>query len=160
MSNGIVVLIIMRIKYRFPDYSLARNANGAHYRCRNKENDMRVPIYCGETFEALTIIKVEKWGLKMLDDGCRFLRFAPVMKPRVTRYGEPEMLNESLRICTIQFERLCLRDLNSWIGVTSDGETALLLRSVFLPGQQSEVREAEANAQKEMMVSMLKSLSR
>ena len=163
MSDRIIMLIIMRIKYRFPDYSLAPNANGAHYRCRNKENDMRVPIYCGETFEALTIIKVEQWGLKMLDDGCLFLRFAPVMKlplPGLDQYAEAVMRDESLRLCTIQFERLRLRDLNSWIGVTDDAETALLLRSVFLPGQQSEVREAEANAQTEMMASMLKSLSR
>jgi hypothetical protein len=165
VSDGIVMLIILRIKYRFPDYSLAPNANRAHYRYTNKENDMRVPIYCGETFEALTIIKVEKWGLEMLDDGCRFLRFAPFIKmppppPRSVQYAGAEMRDESVRICTIQFERLRLGDLKSWIGVTGDGETALLLRSVFLPGQQSEVREAEANAQTALMVSMLKSLSR
>jgi hypothetical protein len=40
MSDRIVMLIIMRIKYRFPDYSLAPNANRAHYRYTNKENDM------------------------------------------------------------------------------------------------------------------------
>jgi hypothetical protein len=40
MSDGIVMLIILRIKYRFPDYSLAPNANRAHYRYTNKENDM------------------------------------------------------------------------------------------------------------------------
>jgi hypothetical protein len=126
---------------------------------------MRVPIYCGETFEALTIIKVEKWGLKMLDDGCLFLRFAPVIRmppppPRSVQYAGAEMRDESVRICTIKFERLRLRDLESWIGVTDDGETALLLRSVFLPGQQSEVREAEAEAQADMMASMIRSLSR
>ena len=85
------------------------------------------------------------------------------MKPRPMmsfKCGNPVMLDESIKTCTIQFERLCLRDLKSWIGVTDDGETALLLRSVFLPGQQSEVREAEAKAQTKMMVSMLKNLSR
>ena len=34
------MLIILRIKYRFLDYSLAPNANRAHYRYTNKENDM------------------------------------------------------------------------------------------------------------------------
>jgi len=163
MSDRIVMLIIMRIKYRFLNYSLAPNANRAHCGYTNKENDMRVPIYCGETFEALTIIKVEKWGLKMLDDGRRFLSFAPVMPPRwrqADQYADAVMHYESLRTCTIQFERLCLRDLKSWIGVTDDGETALLLRSVFLPGQQSEVREAEAKAQTNMITSMLRNLSR
>jgi len=126
---------------------------------------MRVPIYCGETFEALTIIKVEKWGLEMLDDGCRFLRFAPFIKMpppplRSVHCSGAVMRDESVRICTIQFIRLRLTDLKSWIGVTGDGETALLLRSVFLPGQQSEVREAEANAQADMMALMLKNLSR
>jgi len=40
MSDRIVMLIIMRIKYRFLDYSLAPNANRAHCGYRNKENDM------------------------------------------------------------------------------------------------------------------------
>jgi hypothetical protein len=40
MSDGIVMLIILRIKCRFPDYSLAPNANRSHYRYTNKENDM------------------------------------------------------------------------------------------------------------------------
>jgi hypothetical protein len=35
------MLIILRIKCRFPDYSLAPNANRSHYRYTNKENDMR-----------------------------------------------------------------------------------------------------------------------
>jgi hypothetical protein len=34
------MLIILRIKCRFPDYSLAPNASRAHYRYTNKENDM------------------------------------------------------------------------------------------------------------------------
>ena len=38
MSDRIVMLIIMRIKYRFLDYSLAPNANRAQYRATNKEN--------------------------------------------------------------------------------------------------------------------------
>jgi len=106
---------------------------------------------------------VEKWGLKMLDDGFRFLRFVPVMRsplPTPFQYDEAVMFEESIKTCTIRFDPIRLRDLNSWIGVTDDGETALLLRSVFLPGQQSEVREAEANAQADMMASMLKHLSR
>ena len=40
MSDRIVMLIIMRIKYRFLDYSLAPNANRAQYRAANKESDM------------------------------------------------------------------------------------------------------------------------
>ena len=40
MSDRIVMLIIMRIKYRFLNYSLAPNANRAHCGYRNKENDM------------------------------------------------------------------------------------------------------------------------
>jgi hypothetical protein len=40
MSDRIVMLIIMRIKYRFLNYSLAPNANRAHCGYRNKENEM------------------------------------------------------------------------------------------------------------------------
>lgn len=40
MSDRIVMLIIMRIKYRFLNYSLAPNASRAQYVATNKENDM------------------------------------------------------------------------------------------------------------------------
>jgi hypothetical protein len=40
MFDRIVMLIIMRIKYRFLNYSLARNASSAQYVATNKENDM------------------------------------------------------------------------------------------------------------------------
>lgn len=117
---------------------------------------MRLPIYCNETFEALTIIKVEPWGIRMLEQGCVFLRFAPI-----TTFAHAEFCAESatssnvVEVCTVRFDAIDLRGMRSWIGVTDDQETSLRLRSVFLPGQQSEVRECERVAQTRMIERML-----
>ena len=122
---------------------------------------MRVPIYCNETFEALTIIKLEQWALQMLEDGCVYLRFAPPPKAPISPMAEADiMMDVAIEVCTIRFDPLCLRDMKSWIGVTDDGMTALALRSVFLPGQQSEVRQAEREAQARIIERMLKNLSK
>lgn len=122
---------------------------------------MRVPIYCSETFEALTILKIENWGLRMLDQGCIILRFAPCTLMSFTPFDcAAAPTREEIKVCTIRFDPLCLGNLRSWIGVTDDAETALELRSVFLPGQQSEVRQSEREAQSRLMSEMLKDLSR
>ena len=49
MSYRIVMLIIMRIKYRFLNYSLAPNANRAHCGYRNKEKRHEQETYSGIT---------------------------------------------------------------------------------------------------------------
>lgn len=122
---------------------------------------MRVPIYCGETFEALTIIRLKPWALEMLDQGCVFLRFAPINElPPYPLNDRATVENMTLDDCKIRFDPLRLRHMQTWIGVTDDGPTALRLRSVFLPGQQSEVREAERDAQTRMIENMLKRLER
>ena len=122
---------------------------------------MRTPIYCGETFEALTIIRLKPWALEMLDQGCVFLRF-PAMSylPPHLPHDRADVEIVTLDICTIRFDPLRLRNMQTWIGVTGDGPTALRLRSVFLPGQQSEVREAERTAQIRLIEKMMKNLQR
>ena len=121
---------------------------------------MRVPVYCSETFEALTILKLEDWALRMLDQGCIYLRFAPILPLSVTPEIDEAIMSDIVPICTVRFDPLRLREMKSWIGVTDDAETALALRSVFLPGQQSEVRQAERDAQTRLMLEMLNNLSR
>lgn len=122
---------------------------------------MRVPIYCGETFEALTLIRLEPWALRMLDQGCVYLRFAPEVTVSISPRDTADVLMaEEITTCTIRFDPLRLRKMATWIGVTDDAETALALRSVFLPGQQSEVRQAERDAQVRLIQDMLKNLSR
>lgn len=122
---------------------------------------MRVPIYCSETFEALTIIKIEKWGLEMLESGCVYLRFAPPPKTDVNAYAYSDVMNQDVfKNCEIRFDRICLKGMTTWVGVTGDSETALALRSVFLPGQQSEVRQCERDAQVRMLEGMINRLSR
>lgn len=121
---------------------------------------MRAPIYCSETFEALTIIALEPWALRMLNQGCVYLRFAPKVNTQVTPQVFEEVMTAEITTCTIRFDPLHLREMQTWIGVTDDGVTALALRSVFLPGQQSEVRRAERDAQARMIEGLLKNLSR
>jgi len=120
---------------------------------------MQVPIYCSETAQALTIIKLERWAINMLDQGCVYLRFAPVLNVSPTPYNNEAPISDTLAICTVRFYSFKLGKMQSWIGVTDDGETSLSLRSVFLPGQQSEVRQAERDAQARLMTKMLKNLS-
>jgi hypothetical protein len=121
---------------------------------------MRVPIYCNETFEALTIIKIQPWGLRMLEQGCVFLRFAPMPSASVRPVDYSEVIGDAIEVCTVRFDEIRLRGMGTWIGVTDDQETSLRLRSVFLPGQQSEVRELEQAAQARLMAEMLRGLSK
>jgi len=116
---------------------------------------MRVVIYDAEDMEPITVIKLDdRLVMRLRQD--RELRI-PVRLPM--RSPTLEMTEARLagpRYCCIRFEPIMKgEDFMMWICTTMDGESALLLRSVFLPGQQASVaREREDAFMQGLMVAL------
>jgi len=58
---------------------------------------MRVPVYCGETFEALTIIRLRPWALELLDQGSVFLPGQQSEVNEVRRDAQLAVIESALR---------------------------------------------------------------
>ena len=121
---------------------------------------MRVVIYDREDMEPITVISLPEWGrdyLREIEQGKRGPEITfPVVQPMRARERDgaasqidPTDLRKST--CRLRFEpiweehagkRRCLM----WLCTTMDGETALLLKSTFLPGQQAAVNEEREKA--------------
>lgn len=108
---------------------------------------MRSVIYASD-FEPITIVDLPPWAYAYLEKHGRVV--LPVMAPPIER---PLRLGESfdpqavgawkVRINAVPFRFFDTRHLLLY---TADEETALLLKSVFLPGQQRAMREKERRA--------------
>ena len=106
---------------------------------------MRIVLFDDETMEPLTVLSVPGWAADMMKDGCVYR--APVMEPiSMYEYDPRGVKPAKFRTVSIRLERFIRREQEHWFAFTKDAETSLLLRSVFLPGQQREVsyREKEA----------------
>jgi hypothetical protein len=124
------------------------------------ELKMRVVIYDREDMEPITVITLPEWGrefLREIERGHRGPEITfPVRPPmRAVDWKEPPAdvpVTDFRRFqCRIRFEpiwegdgpkRRCLM----WLCTTRDGESALLLKSTFLPGQQAAVNEERQKA--------------
>jgi hypothetical protein len=108
---------------------------------------MRVVVYDKETMEPLTVISIpgdylSRFGRRMHFPVIQPISFGPVPT-------EIEPINMRRWYVTLDFEPIYNgKDPHPmmWLCTTNDGETALLLRSVFLPGQQREVQERTRDA--------------
>jgi len=109
---------------------------------------MRVVIYDAEDMEPITVIKLDDRWVQMLKQGREVTMAVTPLLP--TSYlEEPLDWERTYQIsrCRLRFERIMKGDkLMMWICTTVDGESALLLRSVFLPGQQSAVADERERA--------------
>ena len=104
---------------------------------------MRVVLY-DTGLEPITVLNLPAWATERLKAG-EYIRFAvPPMIPAT--YYVPAPCYEILRIVTIWFEPLVRNGIHAWMAFTKEAEDALLLKSVFLPGQQSEVQRRERDA--------------
>lgn len=109
---------------------------------------MRTVIYDAEDMEPITVIDVPRQFMKEIESGKRdpILHFA-VMPPLSSAASfnptEPPPIQEYRRFYfTIRFEPIWKgRKRLMWLATTMDGETALLARSIFLPGQQAAVEQ-------------------
>lgn len=114
---------------------------------------MRVVVYDAEDMEPITVIQLPGHMREYLNeilDGRRgpeitFLLQQPLSAADfVTK--EPPALT-MMPYVRLKFEPIWKgKGLLMWLCTTRDGETALLLKSVFLPGQQRELNQQREDA--------------
>ncbi|MFL5063479.1 MAG: hypothetical protein ACJ8FU_08635 [Xanthobacteraceae bacterium] len=103
---------------------------------------MRAVIYDAEGYEPLTVIDVPQRFMREIERNERppVLRFAvprPYVRPFVPERLDPLAF---MNVVTVRFEPIYKGKRRfMWLCTTEDAESALLLRAVFLPGQQGEV---------------------
>lgn len=114
---------------------------------------MRVVIYDREDMEPITVITLPEWGrdyLREIEQGHRSSEITfPVMQPMRAREfsdvaSHVDPIDFRMSTCRLRFDPIWAghegkRRRLMWLCTTMDGETALLLKSTFLPGQQAAV---------------------
>lgn len=114
---------------------------------------MRVVVYDAEDMEPITVIQLPGHMREYLNeilDGCRGPEITfPLQRPFSAAdfvAKEPPALTMALYV-RLKFEPIWKgKGLLMWLCTTRDGETALLLKSVFLPGQQRELNQQREDA--------------
>lgn len=114
---------------------------------------MRTVIYDAEDMEPITVIDVPGEYLREIQAGkrgpeLRFMAMRPISPADFVSDG-PIRPDVQIPIVRIRFEPIWngrSERVLMWLATTMDGETALLLRGVFLPGQRAEVRREREDA--------------
>ena len=112
---------------------------------------MREVLYTDD-LEPITVLELPPALSRLLDqhDRIRLPALDMLSFAKVTADHMP-----TWRTVAIRAEPLRLRGLTKRLLFTADDESALLLRSVFLPGQQRAVNELKDRARGEGMLEML-----
>ena len=114
---------------------------------------MRVVVYDAEDMEPITVIQLPGHMREYLNeilDGSRGPEITfPLLRPlsaAIVLAKEPPDLTMAPYV-RLKFEPIWKgKGLLMWLCTTRDGETALLLKSVFLPGQQRELNQQREDA--------------
>lgn len=105
---------------------------------------MRVVLYTND-FEPITVLFLEEYILQYIEE--RGEVTMPVIAPLIIReFTEECPVFKSSNNVHIRAERFFYRNKSQYLLFTADEESAMLLKSVFLPGQYSEVQERERMA--------------
>ncbi|WP_248769083.1 hypothetical protein [Pseudomonas sp. MWU12-2345] len=107
---------------------------------------MRAVLYTHD-MEPITVIELEPWAWEFLREQGQ-VRLA-VYRPACVRHDPdetPQPFDMSQWIVRITAEVLVRGQHSSLMLFTNDEEAALLLKSVFLPGQHREVQDREKSA--------------
>ena len=104
---------------------------------------MRVVIYA-EDMEPITVIELAPWAYERLSRGDRVNLVA--MEPLPITFNPNEQAAATMRYITIYAELLQRRGVRHMMVFTGNDETALLLKSAFLPGQHRRVDEVRKKA--------------
>lgn len=111
---------------------------------------MRTVVYDHETYEPITVIEVPGSFLAEIESGKRGPILVFPTRPIVSTLAPREDISPTtmaFRTVRLRFEPIYKGQARIlWLATTDDGETALLLRSAFLPGQQHAVQEREQTA--------------
>lgn len=110
---------------------------------------MRAVIYTNDC-EPITVIELKPWMMELLETrGCFQL---PVMEPLAIKALLPVSADPAAhRVRTVRLHGSPVRsnEGKGWMLSTANDEDALLLKSVFLPGQQRAVKNERAKARAE-----------
>jgi hypothetical protein len=113
------------------------------YACRQGDA-VKIVVYDFETYEAITFISVPNWRDMGMQPGEPInVPITPPPEPvAVGRYRREAPPDFSISYVTLRFEWFRLRNSPEklWLAFVNDAESALLLRSIFMPGQHREVR--------------------
>lgn len=104
---------------------------------------MRAVIYTRD-FEPITIVHLEPWARAYLEQNGRVV--LAVNPPFATEHAPDSVPRLRSWTVTINANPIRVFDARVLLLTTADDETALLLTSVFLPGQQRAMREHERKA--------------
>lgn len=110
---------------------------------------MRVVLYDHETYEPITVFDVPGDLMRQAISRQRRTLHVPIFPtmaaPESSAANVP-MMAKNLAI-TVSFEPIEKGGrIITWLCTTGDGESALLLRSAFLPGQSRAVNDIEQSA--------------
>ena len=105
---------------------------------------MRAVLYTHD-MEPITVLEIPgEWQVFLETHGQMYLACMPPM--RVTPPDPNEPIRMDFRQVRITVEKFIRRGQIYWMLFTQDEESAMLLKSTFLPGQQKEVRMREEEA--------------
>lgn len=106
---------------------------------------MRAVLYTPD-FEPITALTLDAWMIGFMEREGRVT--LPVLEEPAVTPAKPEQSvpRPIFRTVTITAEPLRIRGQRHMLLFTQDEESALLLKSVFLPGQRRALREAEDDA--------------
>ncbi|MCW5597657.1 MAG: hypothetical protein KIT80_23425 [Chitinophagaceae bacterium] len=107
---------------------------------------MRVVLYADQDMEPITVIELSEFAVDYLNKYKRVtLPVIVPMKPSFIDDGDPTINGDVINQVNIYAETLIRKGQKYMILFTQDEESALLLKSCFLPGQRSELNEEMAN---------------
>ncbi len=111
---------------------------------------MRTVIYDAELMEPITIVDIPPHIFAGVEHGA-FRNVSIPIYPRISAaastYADAPIECSTPPRCQVRFEPVRRNGgVMFWLCITEDGESALLLRSVFLPGQQKELSEERREA--------------
>lgn len=106
---------------------------------------MRVVLYDDETMEPITVFSIPTWAYERLKKDER-IRFPVIQRMSWVDAGEGAVKPMEVPTVTVWFEQFHRKGEKHWFAFTRDGENALSLRSLFLPGQKKTVSNLELKA--------------
>lgn len=109
---------------------------------------MRTVIYDPQDFEPITVVEIDDRLLGQIERGehpPRWTFAIPSWAPGPVPWDEHEIAH-TIQQTTVYFERLRYGDRSHWLVFAMDPPVALLLRSIFLAGQQNALQDVRDNA--------------
>lgn len=107
---------------------------------------MQVVLYTDD-FEPITVINLPPFAKGYLENHRHIRVPVPVDITDVLYFRrDAPIIGDTLKVVTIKIEKIYRNGKEHFLFFTNDEESALLLKSTFLPGQRSEIRKKEREA--------------